>query len=134
MVRTKRVRLLVGLILGLTFAALTGVARAAEAPKPGEEGQPVLTPEQQHALDILNRVRREKAVEQQMKIHEAATRVKAGKSNMDMGDFSDALRNFERAVELDANNKEAQEGLSKAQTMLGLKEKKFGDLATEYAQ
>jgi tetratricopeptide (TPR) repeat protein len=124
----------VSLVLGITVAGLTGAARAGEAEKPAEGEKPALTPEQQEAQRILERFAQEKAVEQQMKAREAARRVKAGKENIEMGAFSDALRNFERAVELDPTNKDAQEGLSTAQTMLDLKEKKFGDLAAEYAR
>ncbi|NQT88605.1 hypothetical protein HQ560_17700, partial [bacterium] len=120
--------------MGLAIAALPGVARAGEAPKDGEEVKPALTPEQQAAQDVLAKFRSEKNVELQMRVHEAAARVKAGKTNITMSDFSDALRNFERAVELDSSNKEAQEGLSKAKTLLGLEERRFGDLAGEYAR
>lgn len=124
-----------GLLCGLLAAAMGGALWAAEAPKaPGEPQAPVLSPEEQAAQDLIKRFQIERKVQEDQKSFMAAQHVALGQAHLNNGAYEDARRQFEEALKLDAMNKDAQEGLRKAQSLLGVVKPKFGDLAGDYAR
>ncbi len=124
-----------GLLCGGLLVALCGVVRAAEAPKAeGEPPKPVLSPEEQAAQDLIKRYKTESKVQEDQKRFAAAQHVAVGQAHLNNGAYEDARRQFEEALKLDESNKDAQEGLRKAQSLLGVIKPKFGDLAADYAR
>jgi tetratricopeptide (TPR) repeat protein len=115
-------------------AARTIAATAPATGKEGEKVQPTLTPEERAAQDLLKRYADEQEVLTQEKRHRAAQHVRVGRDQFDMQAFKAALRHFEKAIELDPMNKEAQQYLKKSRSMLNLSDRRFGDWAAEYAR
>lgn len=133
----------VGVLAAGLLVVLAGGLLAAEgppkgtAPPPaGAPGQPeqVRTPEQEAADAYLEKYQREREVAEKEKRFLADQHVRVGKDKFDMGDFRGALRDYEKAMELSPDNKDAQEGLKKTRNMLSMAEKRFGDMAKEYAE
>ncbi|MBM4038495.1 MAG: hypothetical protein FJ290_08270 [Planctomycetes bacterium] len=126
-----------GWLCGLALVALCGAAWAGEAPPTKEAAPPaapVLSPEEQAAKDLIDRYKVEKQVQEDQKRFLAAQRVAAGQANIVNGAYEDARRQFEEALKLDPANLEAQEGLRKARSLLGVVEGDFLGLAKQYAQ
>ncbi len=134
--RTMRERWLLGLFGGLVVLALCGVLRAGEAPPPkeGEAPKPVLSPEEQAAQDLIKRFQVERKVQEDQRRFMAAQHVAVGQAHLNNGAYEDARRQFEEALKLDETNKDAQEGLRKAQSLLGVVTPTFGKLAGDYAR
>lgn len=117
------------------LAALCGAVRAADAP--GAEPAPpppVLSPEEQAAQELIKRYQVERRVAEDQSRFLAAQHVAVGQAHLSNGAYEDARRQFEEALKLDETNKDAQEGLRKAQSLLGVIKPKFGDLAADYAR
>lgn len=132
-----RERWLLGLLCGLAVVALCGALWAAEAPAPPKEGEapkPVLSPEEQAAQDLIKRFQVERRVQEDQKRFLAAQHVAVGQAHLNNGAYEDARRQFEEALKLDDTNKDAQEGLRKAQSLLGVVTPSFGRLAGDYAR
>ena len=128
-----------GLLCGLLLVAVCGVLRAAEAPAtpPGvaeEPPKPALSPEEQAANDLISRYKVEKRVQEDQKHFLAAQHAATGQAHLNNGAYEDARRQFEEALKLDDTNKDAQDGLRKAQSLLGVHKPKFGDLVGDYAR
>ena len=126
-----------GLVAGVLAIGAAGRLLAAEAaatPKPGEEAPPALTPQEQAAQDILKRYRIEKGVQEDQKRFLAEQHVKVGNAHFNNQAWEEALRQYQKALELDPSNKDAQEGVRKAESMLGIKKQQFGELAADYAR
>ncbi|MFP4055604.1 MAG: tetratricopeptide repeat protein [Candidatus Brocadiia bacterium] len=128
---TGTCRALVAAAVVLAGAAGAGRAGAAD-PGEGGEGQ-ALSPERQQAEALLERYRRDKRVREDQKRFLATQHLAAGKANFDMGEFREALRHFQKAVELAPELEEAQEYVRKAKSLLNLEERRVGDLAGVYA-
>ena len=95
--------------------------------------EPALTPDQQAAQDLLQRYKMERDIADQEKRLLASKHMEAGKEKMTIGgDFRGALRDFDKAIELDSQNKEAQEYAKKARGLLGLREGAPGDVLGAY--
>ncbi len=130
-----RERWLLGLLCGLVMMALCGASWAAEAPpKEGEAPKPVLSPEEQAAQDLIRRFQVELKVQEDQKRFLAAQHAAVGQAHLNNGAYEDARRQFEEALKLDPSNKDAQEGLRKAQSLLGIVTPTFGKLAGDYAR
>ncbi|MFW6162009.1 MAG: tetratricopeptide repeat protein [Planctomycetota bacterium] len=122
------------LLIGGPVLAAEAVAedtkKEAEA-KPAD--QPAETPEQAEAQALLKRLQAEIQVKKDQERFRAQQHVRTGKHHFDMQNWKDALRHFEKAIELDPQNQEAQEYLKKTRGMLSIGRKEFGDLAKHYA-
>ena len=95
---------------------------------------PVLSPEEQAAQDLIKRYQVEKRVQDDQERFLAAQHVAAGQAHLINGAYEDARRQFAEALKLDETNKDAQEGMRKAQSLLGVIKPRFLDLAGEYAR
>lgn len=121
-----------------TLAAWGGVGLwAGEAAKP--EGGPApqqqtISPERQAAEDLLERYRTERKVLEDQRRFLAQQHVQTADAYFNNQAWEDARRHYAKALELDPTDKEAQEGLSKCQRMLGVAKGRFGDLARDYAR
>jgi len=117
------------------LAATAGLLLAGEkaAPK-GEAAKPALSPEEQAAQDLIKRFQIERKVQLDQQRFMAAQHVALGQAHLNNGAYEDAKRQFEEALKLEPTNKDAQEGLRKAQSLLGVIKPKFGDLAADYAR
>jgi tetratricopeptide (TPR) repeat protein len=121
--------------MGLVAPFSAWAAEEDGAAKEGaEQPKPALTPEEKAAQTYLERFKKERTVHEQMQQQQAAQHVKVGKAHFDMQDFKKALEHFEKAVELDPDNAEALEYLKKTRSMLNLRDRQFGDWASEYAR
>jgi len=120
--------------LALVWAA--GPLAAGEAP-PGkgkdEKVKRPLSPEEEAARTILQRYKAEHQVQKDQREHMARRHVAVAKAHFNNQAWSDALRHYEKAVDLDPDNKEAQEGLRKTRSMLSAGRRRFGELAKTYA-
>jgi len=125
------------LCLGAAGWLMAGEA-AEEPPKKEGEGvapaPPPLSPEEQAAKDLLGRYRVEQKVQDDQKKFLAAQHVQVAKAHFDNQAWQDSRRHYEKALELDPMNKDAQEGLRKTRSMLGVTKQRFGDLAADYAR
>ena len=130
MVRRLERTLASGLVIGL-LTLMAGPLFGAAAP--AKPQPPKLTPEEQAAQTILNRLQAEIQVQKDQQKFSAQKHVDAGKKHFEMTNWKDALRNFEKAVDLDPGNKEAQTYLKKTRSMLNIGRQQFGDLAKNYA-
>jgi len=127
--------LVCGLFAGMLMIG-GAVAAAEEAAPATEEGQPpapVLSPAEQAAQRLLRRYEIERKVQQDQKSFMARQHVATADAHFNNQAWEDARRHYQKAVELDPTNKQAQEGLRKAQSMLGVAKRRFGDLARDYA-
>jgi len=120
-------------LLVLASPALAGEAAAAAA-KPGEAPPPpAKTPEQAEADALLQRLQAEIQVQKDQHLFQAQQHVVTGKQHFDMQNWKDALRHFEKAVDLDPANAEAREYLKKTRGLLSIGKQEFGGLAKHYA-
>jgi len=127
------------LVVGALAIGVADRLLAAEAPapvpQPGEVAPaPVPTPEEQAARDLLKRYEIERKVQDDQKRFLAEQHVKVGNAHFNNQAWEEALRQYEQALQLDEKNKGAQEGVRKAESMLGIAKKRFGDLAADYAR
>jgi tetratricopeptide (TPR) repeat protein len=112
------------LVLALVLPArglFAGAAPVKEEPKPAQQQ---LTPEEQAAKDLLDRVRVELKVQEQQKRHLADQHFKVAKAHFDQGDWKAAYPHLLKAVELDPAHTEAQDLLKKTRGFVGVKEGK----------
>jgi len=116
------------LMVGAAWTPVAAGTTPAEKPKP-----PELTPEEQAAQAILKRVQAEIQVQKDQQVFQAQQHVATGKKHFEMQNWKDALRHFEKAVELDPANAEAQDYLKRTRSMLSLGRQEFGKLAQHYA-
>jgi len=114
-------------ISGCLWAGGRSVGPQAEAKAPTS-----LSPDEQAAQALLDRVRREVAVEQQQRRFLAEQHVQAGKAHAANGDWQSALRQFEKAVALDPAHAEAQDQLRKARGLLHLGQGRVGRAMADY--
>ncbi len=131
----RRLRAIVscGVVLAVMLLAV-GPLLAGEAAGEAGPAQPVVkTPEQAEADALLRRLQAEIQVQQDQQRFQARQHVITGKRHFDMQNWKDALRHFEKAVDLDPANKDAQEYLKKCRGMLSIGRQEFGDLAKHYA-
>ena len=111
-------------------APAKGAAAGAEgAPPP----PPPKTPEELAAEALLQRLQSETQVQADQQRYQAEQHIRTGKQHFDMQNWKDALRHFEKAVELYPGNKEGQSYLKKTRGMLGIGRQEFGLLAGVYA-
>jgi len=93
-----------------------------------------LTPEQQAARDLIERYRLERKVLEDQRRYLAQQHVQAADNHFANQAWEDALKHYQKALELDPTNKRAQEGVNKCQRMLGVAKREFGALARDYAR
>jgi tetratricopeptide (TPR) repeat protein len=125
---------LVAVLVVLGGVGLAGEAPAAP-PKPGgEEIKPALTPDEQAAQDIIRRYQMESKVKEDQSRFQSAQHVALGNAHLLNQAWEDARRQYEKGLQLDPNNAEAQDGLRKAKSMLGVERREFGDMAADYAR
>ncbi|MBM4033878.1 MAG: hypothetical protein FJ291_19165 [Planctomycetes bacterium] len=138
--------LLAGLIEGASKAPRGAQPRARRLPPeridlvrssgeivPVEDMVPA-TLEEAAALDLLKRYQMQWRVQADQNRFIAEQHAKAGDAHLQNGAYDDALRQYERALQLDLGNKAAEEGRRKAESLLGVTRPRFADLAADYAR
>jgi len=127
--------LLVALCLG-TLAA--GAGERTPPPKADtktcSDPAPVLTPEEQAAQRLLQRLKVDAEVREQERRFLASQYVQAGKDKLEMGDFKGALRDFAKATDYDPENRDARDGLKRARGILGIQQGVPGEILQKYAE
>ncbi|MBM4038497.1 MAG: hypothetical protein FJ290_08280 [Planctomycetes bacterium] len=112
---------LMGLMAILPACAMAAQKPEAEKPKPTPP-KAQLTPEEQAARDLIERYKIESKIKQDQDRHRAEQHLKAGKAHFENQAWKAAYDQFKAAAALDPTNKDAQEHLRKAASLLGLKE------------
>jgi len=132
------VSLLAMVLLGSWASA--GVAAAQEhpqapvaAPAAGiQPAQPVQTPEELRALELLRRYQLEYEIQRQQNAFRAENLVRLAKDKLEMGDHRGAMHDFEKASELDPDNRNAQAGFRRTRIMLNVETKRLGGVPGGY--
>ncbi len=117
-----------------TWAAETDQAKKKKKEDEKAEQTQALTPEQQAARDLIERYRLERKVLEDQRRHLAQQHVQTADNYFNNQAWEDALKHYQKALELDPTNKRAQEGVNKCQRMLGVAKREFGALARDYAR
>lgn len=120
-----------GVLMAAQGCVWAGAAAPQAQPEPPKPKVEVRTPEEQAAQDLLDRLARDVAIQDAQRRFQAEQHVKTGKALFELQDWERARRHFEKAVDLNPLHREAQEGLRKSRSMLGLKQGRFGSAIGE---
>jgi len=119
--------------LAVVFSAIAA-GDGEKPPSKAETAKLKPSPEEQAAQDLLDRVRRDFAVKQQMNTHLADQHFKVGKAHFEMKDWERARRHLEKALALKPDHTEAARLLVKLRGLLGIEQGGAGRALTDLAK
>ncbi|MFP4055609.1 MAG: hypothetical protein ACLF0G_01935 [Candidatus Brocadiia bacterium] len=124
------------LLLTVSCAVRAGAQDADRAgerpPQAASEPASPASPQEQAASSLLDRYRRDWAIRQQQRRHEAERELAAAREAYQLKEWQEARRHLESCLQLEPRNAEARELLRKTLALLGLDEGRVGSVLEHY--